>query len=220
MVTTTFFPDFYISPFTTEVVITNVTLKIQLSTRTSARKKRGYKDCVFSDPTWGVQQNEKRTLAGVPVYDSSTDVSTVVLDQPLGHRHISISQTFAGKTVETRGEVGLLSRNIKIQGSQNDAFKFAIEACPRKFDSGQFATQSCFNGKFGEETGSDEFGANLLVHSKNKDLQEAEAKLEYVEFFWVGQAFRVGRYPIHFHLMGNVTGRNDIQGLTLTLSLF
>ena len=167
-----------------------------------------------------VQQNEKRTLAGVPVYDSSTDVSTVVLDQPLGHRHISISQTFAGKTVETRGEVGLLSRNIKIQGSQNDAFKFAIEACPRKFDSGQFATQSCFNGKFGEETGSDEFGANLLVHSKNKDLQEAEAKLEYVEFFWVGQAFRVGRYPIHFHLMGNVTGRNDIQGLTLTLSLF
>ena len=115
--------------------------------------------------------------------------------------------------METRGEVGLLSRNIKIQGSQNDAFKFAIEACPRKFDSGQFATQSCFNGKFGEETGSDEFGANLLVHSKNKDLQEAEAKLEYVEFFWVGQAFRVGRYPIHFHLMGNVTGRNDTLGL-------
>ena len=67
-------------------------------------------------------------------------------------------QTFGDRTVETRGEIGLLSRNIKIRGNRNDQFDFDIEACPRKFDSGQFSVQSCFNGKFGEETGSDEFG--------------------------------------------------------------
>ena len=43
-------------------------------------------------------------------------------------------------------------------------FDFEIEACPRKFDSGQFATQSCFNGKFGEETGSDEFGGKVTTY--------------------------------------------------------
>ena len=71
-------------------------------------------------------------------------------------------QTLGGRTVETRGEIGLLTRNIKIRGSQNDQFKYQIDACPRKFDSGQFKVQSCFNGKFGEEEGSDEFGGQFF----------------------------------------------------------
>ena len=66
--------------------------------------------------------------------------------------------------------------------------------------------QSCFNGKFGEELGSDEFGAVTLYAVKNRDMFEAQIHISYTEFYWVGQAFRVGRYPIHFHLMGNVTG--------------
>jgi hypothetical protein len=81
-----------------------------------------------------------------------------------------------------------------------------IPACETGFDSNQFESQSCFNGKFGEELGSDEFGAITLFAAKNRDMQEAVIHLSYVEFFWVGQAFRVGRYPIHFHLLGNVTG--------------
>ena len=146
-----------------------------------------------------VGENEKRTITAV-------SGNTLTLDEPLEYEHVSISQTFDGREVETRGEVGLLTRNVKVLGNQNQQHLTEIEACDREFDSDQHATQSCFNGKFGEELGSDEFGATILVHSKNPDKQEAQARLEYVELFWVGQAFKVGRYPLHFHLMGNVSG--------------
>ena len=97
-------------------------------------------------------------------------------------------------------------RNIKFLGSINEQFLETIPACEKQFDSNQFATQSCFNGKFGEELGSDEFGAITLFAEKNKDRFEAQIHISYVEYFWVGQAFRVGKYPIHFHMMGNITG--------------
>ena len=30
-------------------------------------------------------------------------------------------------------------------------------------------------------------------------------RIEYVELFNVGQAFQIGRYPIHYHMIGQVT---------------
>ena len=146
-------------------------------------------------------ENEKGVIAGI-----GADGKTITLRDPLKYKHISISQTFGNTTVETRAEVGRISRNVKYQGSVNEEFLERIPACEKKFNSNQFATQSCFNGKFGEELGSDEFGAVTLYAVKNRDMFEAKIHISYTEFFWVGQAFRVGRYPIHFHLMGNVTG--------------
>ena len=146
-------------------------------------------------------ENEKHKIASI-----DSDGKTITLENALKFKHISLTQTFGDHEIKTRAEVGLLTRNIKVMGSQNTEFFYEIEACDRDFDSNQFATQTCFAGKFGEELGSDEFGSTLLANAKNKDLQEAEVRISYVEFFWVGQAFRVGRYPIHFHLLGNVNG--------------
>ena len=36
---------------------------------------------------------------------------------------------------------------------------------------GEFATQTCFQGRFGEELGSDEFGGQIMVHQVDKDTQ-------------------------------------------------
>ncbi len=36
--------------------------------------------------------------------------------------------------------------------------------------------------------------------------QTVFAKFSNVEFYHVGQAFRLGRYPIHFHMNGDMTG--------------
>lgn len=41
---------------------------------------------------------------------------TIVLEQALQYKHISLSQNIGGRTIETRAEVGLLSRNIVISG--------------------------------------------------------------------------------------------------------
>lgn len=70
---------------------------------------------------------------------------------------------------------------------------------------GEFATQTCFLGRFGDEIGSSQFGAMILVHAPVKDTHEAKARISYTEVTFAGQAFRLGRYPIHFHLNGDMS---------------
>ncbi|KAH3704517.1 hypothetical protein DPMN_079573 [Dreissena polymorpha] len=45
----------------------------------------------------------------------------------------------------------------------------------------------------------------ILIHSPVKDTQEVKARLSYVEVTFAGQAYRLGRYPIHFHLNGDMS---------------
>ena len=113
---------------------------------------------------------------------------------------------FVGYTHEARAEVGLLTRNIVIRGSNNPQWHDKIEACPKGFDTGEFATQTCFQGRFGEEIGSDQFGVQIMIHSPTLDSHASAAHIEYVEVTYAGQAFRLGRYAIHFHLNGNMSG--------------
>ncbi|ROT65416.1 putative fibrocystin-L [Penaeus vannamei] len=146
-----------------------------------------------------VNENEERTIASV-----SADGLTLTLTEPLDFEHISIEQTFGSHVVETRAEVGLLTRNIKIRGNINSDFIEEIEACDEDWHPGQFKVQSCFNGRFGEEIGGAQFGATVMLFGKeaNKDL--VQGRVEYVEVTEAGQAFQLGRYPLHFHLVGNV----------------
>ena len=113
---------------------------------------------------------------------------------------------FEGYTLEARAEVGLLTRNIVIRGSNNPQWHDKIEACPDGFDTGEFAVQTCFQGRFGEEIGNDQFGSQIIIHSPEIDSQLSAAHIEYVEVTYAGQAFRLGRYAIHFHLNGNMSG--------------
>ena len=53
-----------------------------------------------------------------------------------------------------------------------------------------------------ETSAMNEYGAHIMVHSNG--MENLIARIAYVEFFNVGQAFQLGRYPIHFHLIGTV----------------
>ena len=46
----------------------------------------------------------------------SPDGLTMTLDSPLLYEHYSAIDTYGTDTIELRGEVGLLSRNVKFQG--------------------------------------------------------------------------------------------------------
>jgi len=52
-----------------------------------------------------------------------------------------------------------------------------------------------------EERVSDELGGHVMVHEGGK------AFIDAVEFYQMGQAGRIGRYPFHWHLVGNVRGQ-------------
>lgn len=64
---------------------------------------------------------ETRTIKSV------IDDKTIEISDPLRHNHYSGIQSFGGKDYEIRGEVGLLTRNIKIQGDQStNANKYGV----------------------------------------------------------------------------------------------
>ena len=46
------------------------------------------------------------------------------------------------------------------------------------------------------------YGAHIMMHSSGDD--SLTGRISYVEFTQVGQAFQLGRYPIHFHMIGTV----------------
>ncbi len=48
-----------------------------------------------------------------------------------------------------------------------------------------------------ETSGNNRFGATIMLHSHGDET--TTTKIEYVELRDVGQAFQLGRYPIHFH---------------------
>lgn len=47
-----------------------------------------------------------------------------------------------------------------------------------------------------------QYGANIFIHSPGDD--SVIARLSHIELTDVGQAFKVGRYAIHFHMIGAV----------------
>nr|XP_026692211.1 fibrocystin-L-like isoform X4 [Ciona intestinalis] len=159
--------------------------------------------------TTGHRHSQKETET-FKITNISANKKVLTVEPPLKYEHIAVAQTFGdGTLVETKAEVGLLTRNIVIRGSKHLGWTDVIPECEEGFNTGEFATQTCFQGRFGEEEGSDEFGATIMLHPREQGSGVVKARIEFVEITEAGQAFRLGRYPIHFHLMGNV--RNGVK---------
>ena len=77
-------------------------------------------------------ENEKRTILSV-----SADGMTLTLDSALEYRHLGEEVTITGgRSLQARAEVGLLSHNVLIRGSDNAQWHDKIEACEAGFDTG------------------------------------------------------------------------------------
>jgi len=158
---------------------------------------------VIASTSYSQRENEVR---GIKSIRSGPQGSILELTAALEYEHISVQQTVGGKAIDTSAEVGYLTRNILIRGNINEEWSESIQACSEEFRTGQFEVQTCFQGRFGSELRSDQFGGHIMIHAAVPSNNDVKAQLAYVEFTHVGQAFRLGRYPIHFHLSGNVSG--------------
>ena len=107
------------------------------------------------------QHDEERTITRI-------DGRSIQLDKPLEHQHWGELQTFDGRTVDERAEVGLLSRNIVIRGP--------------------------------DSSNADGFGGHMMV------MEGGQARIDGVEFEYMGQRNRLRRYPVHFHMDGDAKG--------------
>ena len=53
--------------------------------------------------------------------------------------------------------------------------------------------------------GADGFGCQIMLHAPKRDENLAVGRISNVEVTYAGQAFRLGRYAIHFHLNGDMS---------------
>ncbi len=112
---------------------------------------------------------EVRQITGI-------EAGGLILDQPLDHLHFGEVQTIAGRAVDQRAEVGLLSRAITIRGAGVG-------------DDG--VVESSAVGA----------GGHVMI------LAGAHARIQGVELLHMGQTGRLGHYPVHWHLAGDVSGQ-------------
>ncbi|CAF0814130.1 unnamed protein product, partial [Brachionus calyciflorus] len=153
-------------------------------------------------------ETEVRTIVS-----KANDNQTLTLDKPLNFTHLCEVYTVGEGAnlykLEKKAEVGLLTRNIKYRGHNDDSWNSlkTAKACPQGFNPSEFAVQTCYLGRYGDEIGSDEFGATIMLHADMDAPRTREyviARIQNVELYHVGQSFRIGRYPIHFHLNGDM----------------
>lgn len=107
---------------------------------------------------------EKRTITAL-----SQDFKTVFFTQPLDYPRTGTLKTYTNNDnksweVDTRAEVGLLSRNITIKGDES----------------------SVTNG----------FGGHIMI------MNNSTGNASNIELFQMGQKSKIGRYPWHWHLLG------------------
>jgi cell migration-inducing and hyaluronan-binding protein len=116
---------------------------------------------VLASSDYNQNQAEEAVIATV----SGT---TIGLSAGLRRQHYGQVVSVSGTPVDERAEVGLLSRNITIQG----------------------------------DTGTTPgYGGHMMV------MQGATAHVEGVELYHMGQQGHLARYPMHWHMAGDITGQ-------------
>jgi len=53
-----------------------------------------------------------------------------------------------------------------------------------------------------ETSAKNMYGAHIMLHSPGDE--SSVGRIDNIELTDVGQAFKLGRYPIHFHMIGTV----------------
>ncbi len=122
-------------------------------------------EIVIASTDYAPQNAEVVTITGI----NGTEIS---IDKNLTYMHFGKLLNYKNGTMvmDQRAEVGLLTRNLKIQGT----------VVP------------------GANAG---FNASVMV------MVGSQAHIEGVEFKTVGQRGKIGRYPFHWHIAGDVNGQ-------------
>ncbi len=131
---------------------------------------------VIASSTFNANEAEVRTIDSV-----SSDGKTLTLKSALSHRHYGVAKTYTRNrpgtpvrtwTLDQRAEVGLLTRNVKVQGD--------------------------------EQSETTKFGGHIMIMKCAACVYDpGYAEISNVELFRMGQKKLLGRYPMHWHMLGD-----------------
>lgn len=135
---------------------------------------------VYGEPDWNV--GDHIVIAGTTWW-SAYDHEEVVI------------AAIDGSTITL--EEALEHRHLSV------APEFGGVEMPMRAEVGLLTRNVLFRGD-PSDSRADLFGAHIMVHSPGDET--STARIHYIELTEAGQAFKLGRYAIHFHMIGTVHG--------------
>ncbi len=169
---------------------------------------------VIASSSHDYREEDVRTIEAIT--DNGDGTSTLTLDSPLTYQHFGEIETYSNATrsweIDMRAEVGLLSRNVRIQGTEDtdNAFGDRANANYENVQRPDFV-----NGGTTSETVQDVtngVGAHTMIMA-----DAGQITVDGVQLDLMGQAGRAGRYPIHWHVAGDRSG-DVLQNTSITNS--
>lgn len=144
-------------------------------------------------------ENELRTIRSVVAMPAQGGITAIQIDRALVRSH------YAGP--EYQAEVGLLSRRITVQGAIEDSPPTDVTpvACSDSF----FSSLPCPNSFL---TG---YGAHVMLRGVT-----AIGRISGVAFIRAGQTNVLGRYPVHFHMLGDAGSSSFLQDSSIWNSFY
>ena len=143
-------------------------------------------EIVISSSSTNYKEAEKRKI--ISVDNTIPNAPVIQLSDKLLFVHYGQIETYGtSDVIDMRSEVVLLTRNIVVQGSlENESQQY-----------GSIITLSTMSMNMNSMTSQTFFG-----------------KIANIEIRRAGQAFELGKYPIHFHMIGDVLG-SFIKGCSI-----
>ncbi|MEM6688007.1 MAG: LamG-like jellyroll fold domain-containing protein [Planctomycetota bacterium] len=160
-------------------------------------------EIVIASSSHNYREEDVRTIEEITQNNDGT--STILLDAPLEYRHFSGIETYGNGSrtweVDMRAEVGLLSRNVVVQGTQDTDVNFGDRELATYEDVNRpdFETEGTTNEIVQDVTNG--VSAHTMIMPGSGQII-----IDGVQFDRMGHAGRVGRYPIHWHLGGDRSG--------------
>jgi hypothetical protein len=127
---------------------------------------------------------EKFTITAV---DNTGTTTVLTVDRPCKYKHYAGVEEF---------------------NATNDIGNTLNKTLEMRAEVGLLSRSVTFKGA-DDDSVSNQYGAHIMLHSPGDN--SVTGRISYTEFTQVGQAFQLGRYPIHFHMIGDV-GNSYIKG--------
>ncbi|MEO1524698.1 MAG: G8 domain-containing protein [Planctomycetota bacterium] len=157
---------------------------------------------VVASSSYDYRDEDVRTIVDID-RDEVAGTVTLSLDRALDHDHYGQIETYGSSSdyqIDMRAEVALLSRNIKIQGEEDQDTDVAFGDRA----SATYGTRQDFNRlapkefeKLPSEWVTNGVGGHVMIMPGSDPIA-----VDGVQLNRLGQASQKGRYPIHWHLAG------------------
>lgn len=134
-------------------------------------------EIVIAPTDFNLDHAEQREITAV---DNSGTKTVLTLDRPLEHKHYAGSKSYTG----SNGVNADMTKTLEMRA-----------------EVGLLTRNVVYKGA-DHDSVDKQYGAHIMMHSPGDE--SLTGRISYVELTQVGQAFQLGRYPIHFHMIGTV----------------